>query len=86
MHLPHRLLSCAASPYTEPGQPWDRRFHLILNVAVGGNFFPPGEFGGFTTDAEWDAAAATWTRPRMEVEHVKVWAWPPVAGAGAAPT
>lgn len=34
-------------------------------------------FGGFGSPAEYDAAAATWPRPRLEVEHVKVWAWPP---------
>ena len=25
--------------YSAPGQPFDRRFHLVLNLAVGGNFF-----------------------------------------------
>lgn len=156
-----------ASPYTQDGQPWDQRFHLILNrgwllvgvpgvagqglgpgggwavgrrslrgvelaatrpapcepaaqrqpepasprhpacgqsgrallppaltpprprpqppttpaVAVGGGFFPPAEFGGFSTRAQWDAGAATWSRPRLEIDHVKVWAWPPSPGA-----
>lgn len=120
----------AASPYTAPGQPWERRFHLLLNLAVrwglqlprrllsvaaavnkcrcrgarlpacppvpcayrpppcaaaplrsalqvGGGFFPASEFGGFATQQEWDAAVATWTRPRLEIAHIKVWAWPP---------
>lgn len=64
------------APYTQDGQPWDQRFHLILNVAVGGNFFPAAEFGQFGGAAQWDAAAAGWERARLEVEHVKVWAWP----------
>lgn len=64
------------SPPAE-GQPWDQRFHLILNLAVGGSFFPSSIFGQFTTVSAWDAAVKTWTRPRMEIEHVKVWAWPP---------
>ena len=38
---------------------------------------PRCRFGGFGSAAEWDAAVSTWTRPRLEVEHVKVWAWPP---------
>lgn len=64
----------ADSPYTQNGQPWDQRFHLILNLAVGGGpgYWPPAEFGPFDTPALYDGAAAAWTRPRMEVEHVKV--------------
>jgi len=27
------------SMYQRNGQPWDQRFHLILNMAVAGNFF-----------------------------------------------
>lgn len=69
---PPALLHCPAA-----GQPWDRRFHLILNLAVGGSFFPTQYFGDFTTVSAWNAAAAGWTRPRMEIEHFKVWAWPP---------
>jgi hypothetical protein len=26
-------------PYTAPGQPWDQKFHLIINLAIGGGFF-----------------------------------------------
>ncbi|PSC75318.1 Glucan endo-1,3-beta-glucosidase A1 [Micractinium conductrix] len=66
----------AASPYTQDGQPWDRRFHLVLNLAVGGGFFPTSQYGVWNTHAQWDATSAGWARPRMEVEHVKVWAWP----------
>ena len=65
-----------ASPYTQDGQPWDKRFHLILNLAVGGGFFPAGEFGEFGP-SQWDAAAAGWQKPRLEIDHLKVWAWPP---------
>jgi hypothetical protein len=62
-----------SSPYTQDGQPWDRRFHLILNLAVGGSYFPSGQFGPFDTQADWDAAVASWSQPRMEVDYVKVW-------------
>jgi hypothetical protein len=34
-------VTSAASPYTEKGQPWDQRFHLILNG--GGALFFGGE-------------------------------------------
>lgn len=50
---------------------------------MGGGFFPATEFGGFGTPAQWDAAAAGWARPRLEIAHIKVWAWPyPAGGAG----
>ena len=29
-------------PYTGNKQPWDKRFHFILNLAVGGMFFDGG--------------------------------------------
>ena len=36
----------ATSPYTLPGQPWDKRFHLILNLAVRRASFSSGAAGG----------------------------------------
>jgi hypothetical protein len=54
--------------------------HINPAVAVGGGFFSASEFGGFTTASQWDAAAASWVAPRMEIDHVKVWAWPPPPG------
>lgn len=70
--LNRSFVTSSASPYTKPGQPWDQKFHLMLNLAVGGGFFPSSEFGGFDSQAQWDAAAATWVRPRLELEHIKV--------------
>jgi len=35
------------NPYTGPYQPFDQEFHLILNVAISGNFFPSDRFGVF---------------------------------------
>ncbi len=70
--LPHLLLS-ASQPTENKTNPHPAPH----SVAVGGGFFPASEFGGFTTPAQWDAAVTTWASPRMEVDHVKVWAWPP---------
>ncbi len=42
----------ANPPYTQPGQPWDQPFHLILNLAVGGGFFPSTMFGDFSGPAQ----------------------------------
>jgi beta-glucanase (GH16 family) len=52
--------------YSAMGQPWDRRFHFILNLAVGGNFF-----GGAAPVT--DAQSAAWARPQMRVDYVRVW-------------
>src|SRR3954447_24815566 len=35
------------NPYTANYQPWDQRFHLVLNVAVGGGFFGGAYIPGF---------------------------------------
>jgi len=40
------------NPYTKPGQPFDQPFYWILNVAVGGGFFPASVFGPEVTPAE----------------------------------
>ncbi|CAG2105366.1 unnamed protein product [Medioppia subpectinata] len=56
-------------PYTKIGQPFDKPFYLILNVAVGGDFFPVDEYGPQVTPAE----AKQWSKPTMEVDFVKVY-------------
>jgi len=59
------------NPYTKNGQPFDQPFHWILNVAVGGNFFPANVYGGQVTPAE----AKNWAKPTMEIDYVRVWEW-----------
>lgn len=61
-----------------PGTPWDQHFFLILNVAVGGNFFNNHGYGEMRTAADFDATSANWTSPAMVVEHVRVWTQPGV--------
>jgi beta-glucanase (GH16 family) len=54
------------SIYKANGQPWDQRFHIIINVAVGGNFFqgyPP------LTDND----IAKWEKPTMEIDYIRVY-------------
>jgi hypothetical protein len=73
------------SMYSRQGQPFDQRFHLILNNAVGGNFFG-GNYGSF----DINRAAPTWTQP-FRIDYVRVYKWsdtpipPPVAPAPQAP-
>eukprot|EP01124_Arcella_intermedia_P028033 TRINITY_DN5615_c0_g3_i1.p1 TRINITY_DN5615_c0_g3~~TRINITY_DN5615_c0_g3_i1.p1 ORF type:complete len:376 (-),score=45.29 TRINITY_DN5615_c0_g3_i1:42-1115(-) len=68
------------NPYTGNYQPWDQRFYLILNLAIAGNFFPPGEFGVFNATA----ALPTWTS-QYEIDYVRIYqpAVPPLPPAPA---
>jgi len=57
------------NPYWADRQPFDQRFHFILNIAIGGNFFPSGEFGTFNPDYH----PQTWTQDFI-IDYVRVWA------------
>jgi len=55
------------NPYSAPGQPWDQKFHLLLNLAVGGNFFdglPP------LTDQD----VSNWVSSELRIDFVRVFA------------
>ncbi|CAG2105367.1 unnamed protein product [Medioppia subpectinata] len=56
-------------PYTQIGQPFDKPFYLILNVAVGGDYFPVDVYGPQVTPEE----AKQWPKPTMEVDFVRVY-------------
>lgn len=56
------------NPYTDIRQPFDQRFHMILNVATGGNFFNPGRYGYF--DPAYHSR--TWLQP-FEIDYVRVY-------------
>jgi len=58
--------STSNNPYTAMGQPWDKKFHFVLNVAVGGNFF-----GGYP--ALTDADVAAWKTTEMRIDYVRAW-------------
>lgn len=55
-----------ANPYTKNGQPFDQPFYLMLNVAVGGNFFGPGPY--VTPDQ-----ARQWPKHTFEIDYVRVY-------------
>jgi len=59
-----------------PGTPWDQHFYLILNLAVGGNFFSGAGLGEMRTTVDYDTANANWENPTLLVEHVRVWTQP----------
>lgn len=54
--------------YGANGKPFDKRFHLIINLAVAGDFFDSEKYGTF--DPERDGA--TWTQPFI-IDYVRVY-------------
>jgi len=52
--------------YTANRQPWDQRFFILLNLAIGGGFF--NGMGDLTPDD----VATTWTQPYMAIDWVRV--------------
>lgn len=54
--------------YNKTGSPFDHPFRIILNVAVGGGFFPSSVYGNLSTH---DALA--WEKPNMQVDWVRVY-------------
>jgi len=53
--------------YSANGQPFDKNFFIILNLAVGGNFF-----GGEPFDPD---EANGWEKNTFEIDWVKKWEW-----------
>lgn len=43
-------------PYKNPGQPWDQEFIMLLNLAVGGNFFPGAKYDPKSDPETWKQA------------------------------
>eukprot|EP01118_Nematostelium_gracile_P003506 TRINITY_DN1407_c0_g1_i1.p1 TRINITY_DN1407_c0_g1~~TRINITY_DN1407_c0_g1_i1.p1 ORF type:complete len:691 (+),score=218.57 TRINITY_DN1407_c0_g1_i1:2113-4185(+) len=54
-----------SNPYRANRQPFDRRFHFILNLAVGGGFF--GGMGNIDVNT-----ARGWPKNWMEIDYVRV--------------
>jgi hypothetical protein len=65
-----------ACPYTKAGQPWDQKFHILLNMAIGGGFF--NGYPAWTTN--------DWTNPNYVVDYVRVYAKNPVGTTGKVTT
>jgi beta-glucanase (GH16 family) len=53
--------------YTANGQPFDKNFFIILNLAVGGNFF-----GGEPFDP---SESQNWAKSTLEVDYVRKFEW-----------
>jgi len=57
------------NPYTDIRQPFDQKFHLLFNVAVGGGFFDAAKYGEFDPAT----SAQQWTRPELAIDYVRVY-------------
>jgi len=57
------------NPYTGNRQPFDQKFHLLFNVAVGGGFFNAGQYGEFNPEVH----SKQWTRPELAIDYVRVY-------------
>lgn len=56
------------NPYSAAGQPWDKPFYMILNMAVGGNFFNGmGSMAG--------NQGSLWRQNTLSVDYVRVYQW-----------
>jgi len=53
--------------YWADGQPFDKDFFIILNLAVGGNFF-----GGEPFDP---SESQYWEKDTLEIDYVRKWEW-----------
>jgi len=58
------------NPYNDIRQPFDQRFHMILNLAVAGNFFDPDRYGYFDPGYH----SRTWTQ-NFQIDFVRVYRW-----------
>jgi len=61
-----KMWSDPGNPYTANRQPWDKRFHMLLNVAVGGSFL-----NGYGTLSYTEAQQ--WQSPSLYIDYVRVY-------------
>jgi beta-glucanase (GH16 family) len=55
------------NPYTKNGQPWDQRMFILLNMAIGGGFFPQS-MGSLSPQT-----AAAWANPVYMIDYIRVY-------------
>lgn len=56
------------NPYTAKRQPFDHSFQFLINLAVGGGYFPAPKFGDLTLEE-----AEKWEKPTLEVDYIHVY-------------
>jgi beta-glucanase (GH16 family) len=56
------------NPYTANRQPFEQRFHILLNLAIGGGFFPAGTYGTLSAQD-----AQQWVNPTYQIDFIRVY-------------
>jgi len=56
------------NPYNAQRQPFDQRFHLLINLAIGGGFFPADQYGTLTPQD-----AANWADATYQIDYIRVY-------------
>jgi len=56
------------NPYNAQRQPFDQRFHLLINLAIGGGFFPADQYGTLSAQD-----AANWADPTYQIDYIRVY-------------
>jgi beta-glucanase (GH16 family) len=59
------------NPYQKNGEPFNQNFVWILNMAIGGGFFPAATYGNLDVNE-----AKQWPKPTMEIDYVRVYQKP----------
>jgi len=55
------------SVYNRNGQPYDKEFYILINLAVGGMFFGDEPFDPIEADG--------WAKPTYEIDWIRKWTW-----------
>jgi beta-glucanase (GH16 family) len=56
------------NPYTTNRQPFDQRFNIVINLAVGGNFFNAEKYGAFAPED-----ARQWESNTFDIDYIRVY-------------
>jgi beta-glucanase (GH16 family) len=56
------------NPYTTNRQPFDQRFNIVINLAVGGNFFNAEKYGTFAPED-----ARQWESNTFDIDYIRVY-------------
>jgi len=68
------------NPYTTTHQPFDQRFHILVNLAIGGGFFPASQYGTLSLDD-----ASKWADPTYQIDYIRVYQWSTTPPATSSP-
>jgi beta-glucanase (GH16 family) len=68
------------TPYTANRQPFDQRFFIVINLAIGGGFFPAGQYGTLSA-----ADATAWKDSTYQIDYIRAYEWSATPAVSSAP-